>query len=135
MWELTHKEDWALKNWSFWTVVLENCLESPLDCKKIKSVNDRGNQSWVLIGRTDAKAEALILWPPDANSQLKGRHWCWERLRAGGEGDYSGWNGWMASPTPWKWVWANSGRQWRPGKPRMLQFMDEVIKSWIELSN
>ena len=62
MWELGHKEGWALKNWCFWTVVLEKTLESPLDCKEIKPVNPKGNQSWTFIGRTDAEAEAPILW-------------------------------------------------------------------------
>ena len=72
MWELDHKEDWALKNWCFWTVVLEKILESLLDCK-IKPVNPKGNQSWIFIGRTDAEAEALILWPPDVQSWLTGK--------------------------------------------------------------
>ena len=62
MWELDHKENWALKNWCFWTVVLEKTLESPLDCKEIKPVHPKGNQSWMFIGRTDAEAEAPILW-------------------------------------------------------------------------
>ena len=70
MWELDHKEGWALKNWCFWTVVLEKTLESPLDSKEIKPVNSKGNQSWIFIGRTDAEAEAPILWPPDAKSRL-----------------------------------------------------------------
>ena len=73
MWELDHKEGWVLKNWCFWTVVLERTLESPLDRKKIKSVNPKGNQLWISVGRTDAKAEALILWPPDAKSRLIGK--------------------------------------------------------------
>ena len=64
MWELDHKEAWALKNWCFQTVVLEKTLESPLDCKKIKPVHPKGNQHWMFVGRTDAKAEALILWSP-----------------------------------------------------------------------
>ena len=71
MWELDHKEGWALKKWCFQTVVLEKILESPLNCKEIKPVNPTGNQSWIFIGRTDA--EAPILWPPDANSQLIGK--------------------------------------------------------------
>ena len=71
MWELDHKEGWALKNWCFRTVVLEKTLESPLDSKEIKSVNPKGNQPWILTGRTDA--EVPILWPPDGNSQLIGR--------------------------------------------------------------
>ena len=70
MWELEHKEGWALKNWLFWTVVLEKTLESPLDSKEIKPVNLKGDQSWIFTGRTVAKAEAPILWQPDAKSQL-----------------------------------------------------------------
>ena len=70
MWELDHKESWLPKNWCFWTVVLEKTLESPLDCKEIKPVNPKGNQSWIFIGRTDAEAEAPILWPPDAKNWL-----------------------------------------------------------------
>ena len=71
MWELNHTEGWALKNWCFWTVVLEKTLESPLDCKEIQPVNPNGNQPLVLfIGSTDAEAEAPILWPPDMKSQL-----------------------------------------------------------------
>ena len=66
MWELDYKENCALKNWCFWTVVLEKTLESPLDCKEIKLVNPKGNQSWIFIGRTDA--EAPILWSPDAKN-------------------------------------------------------------------
>ena len=70
MWELDHKEGWAPKNWCFWTVVLEKTLEGPLDCKEIKPVNPKGNQFWIYIGRTDAEAEAPILWPPDEKSWL-----------------------------------------------------------------
>ena len=71
MWELDNKEGWVLKNWCFWTVVLEKTLENPLDSKEIKPVNPKGNQSW--IWRTDAEAEALILWPPDAKHRLIGK--------------------------------------------------------------
>ena len=70
MWELDCEESWAPKNWCIWTVVLEKTLESPLDCKEIKSVNPKGNQLWIFIGRTDAEAEAPILWPLYANSRL-----------------------------------------------------------------
>ena len=70
MWELDHKESWALKNWCFWTVAFEKTLESPLDSKEIKPVNLRGNQSWIFIGRTDAEAETSILWPSDAKNLL-----------------------------------------------------------------
>ena len=70
MWELDYKESWVPKNWCFWTVVLEKSLESPLDCKEIKPVSPKGNQSWIFIGRTDAEAETPVLWPPDAKSWL-----------------------------------------------------------------
>ena len=70
MWELDHKESWAPKNWCFWTVVLEKTLEILLDYKEIQSVNPKGNQSWIFIGRTDAEAEIPILWPPDAKNWL-----------------------------------------------------------------
>ena len=73
MWELNYKESWALKNWCFWTVVLEKTLESPLDCKEIKSVNPKGNQSWIFIERTDAEAETPTLWPPHDKSWLIGK--------------------------------------------------------------
>ena len=70
MWELEHKESWALKNWCFWSVVLEKTLESPLDCKEIQPVQPKGDQSWIFIGRTDAEAETPILWPPDVKTWL-----------------------------------------------------------------
>ena len=70
IWMLDHKESWALKNWCFWTVVLEKTLESPLDCKEIKPVSPKEKQSWIFIGSTDAKAEAPTLWPPDAKNWL-----------------------------------------------------------------
>ena len=73
MWELDCEESWALKNWCFWTVVLETILESPLDCKEIQPVHPKGNQSWMFTGRTDAEAETPILWPPHAKSWLIGK--------------------------------------------------------------
>ena len=87
MWELDCKESWALKNWCFWTVVLEKTLESPLDCKEIHPVNPKGNQPCIFIGRTAAKAETntLATWCEEVTPWK--RPWCWERLRAGGEGD------------------------------------------------
>ena len=91
--ELDYKESWGPKNWCFWTVVLEKTLESPTDCKEIKPINPEGNQSWIFIGRTDAEAETPILWPPDAELTHWRRPWCWEGLRAGGEGDGRGWDG------------------------------------------
>ena len=84
MWELDYKESWALKNRCFWTVVLEKTLESPLDLKEIQPVHPKGNQSWIFTGRTDAEAETLILWPPNAKTWLiwkdpdAGKDWRWE---------------------------------------------------------
>ena len=113
-----HKEGWPLKNWCFWAVVLERTLESPMDCKKIKSVNPKGNQFLILIGRTDT--EAPILWPLHVKSQLIRKDSCWERLNTGEGGD-RGWDGWMASLTQWTCVWASSRRWWRIDKPGILQ--------------
>ena len=73
MWVLDYKESWAPKNWCFWTVALEKSLESPLDGKEIKPVDPKGNQSWIFIGRTDAEAETLLLWPSDAKNWLIGK--------------------------------------------------------------
>ena len=73
MWELDHKESWAPKNWCFWTVVLEKTLESPLDCREIQQANPNGNQSWIFTERTDAEAEAPVLWPPDGKNWLIGK--------------------------------------------------------------
>ena len=93
MWELDYKEGWTPKKWCFWAVLLDKTLESPLDCKEIKPVNPKGNQSWIFTERNDAEAEAPILWPPDAKSQLirKKKPWCWKRLKAGGEGQRTRW--------------------------------------------
>ena len=86
MWELDYKERWPPRNWCFWTVVLEKTLESPLDCKEIQPVYPKGNQSWIIIGRTDTEAETPILWPPDAKNWLigkdpdAGKDWRWEEM-------------------------------------------------------
>ena len=122
MWELDHKESWAPKNWWFWTVVLKKTLVSPLDSKKVQPINPKGSQSWIFIERTDAEAEAPILWPPDAKNWLiRKEPDAGERLKAGGEGYNRGWDGWMASLTSWIWVWASSRNWWRTGKPAALQ--------------
>ena len=117
MWELDYKENWAPKNWFFWTVVLEKTLESPLECKEIQPVHPKGNQSWIFIGRTDGETETPILWPLDSFEKT----WCCERLKAGGEGNNRGWDGWMASLTQWTGVWVNSGSCWWAGRPGMLK--------------
>ena len=103
-------------------MVLKKTLESPLDCMEIQSVNPKGNQPWILIGSTDAwcwSSNMLATWCEEPIHWK--RPWCWERLRAGRKEGDRGWDGWMASLTQWKWVWANSGRYWRMGKPGMLQ--------------
>ena len=100
MWELDHKEGWALKNWRFWSVVLEKTLESPLDCKEIQPVHLKGDQSWVFIGRTDAEAETPVLWPPHAKSWL-----IWKDTDVGKdsgqekgttEDEMAGWHHWLS---------------------------------------
>ena len=102
-------------------MVLEKTLESPLDCREIKLVHPKGNQSWIFIGRTDAEAETPILlatWCEELTHWK--RPWCWERLKAG-EGEDRGWDGWMASLTQWIWVWVSSRSWWWIGKPGVLQ--------------
>ena len=126
MWELDHKEGRMLKNWCLQNVVLEKTLENPLNSKEIKPVDLKGNQSWILIGRTDAKAEAPIFWPLDVNSQLIGKNpdagkdWSrkkreWQRMR---------WMRWLNGITNSVGVkLANSGRWWGIGRPDVLQSM------------
>ena len=114
MWELDQKESWVWKNWSFWTVVLEKTLENTLDCKEIKPVNPKRNQSWVFIGRTDAEADTPILWPPDAKNQLigkdldAGKGWRQKEKRATEDEIV-----WMALVIHWTGTWASSGRWWQ----------------------
>ena len=101
MWELDYKESYALKNWCFWTVVLEKTLKSPLDCKEIHPLVDpKGSQSWIFIGKTDAEAETPILWPPDAKSRLvgkdpdAGKNWRQEE-KGTTEDEMVGWHHWL----------------------------------------
>ena len=101
MWELDCKESWALKNWCFWTVMLEKTLESPLDCNRIQPVHPKGNQSWIFIGRTDAQAEAPILWLPDGKNWLivkdadAEKYWRWEE-KGTIEDEMVGWHHWLS---------------------------------------
>ena len=100
MWELDYKESWALKNWCFWTVVLEKTLEIPLDCKEIQPVHLKGNQYWMFIGRTNTEVETSILWPPDVKNWLTGKDpdagkdWRWEE-----KGNNRGKDGWIGITT------------------------------------
>ena len=98
MWELDHKESWALKNWCFWTAVLEKTLESPLDCKEIQPVHPKGDQSWVFIGRPDDEAEAPVLWPTDVNNWLIGKDPDVRenrRQKETTEDEMAGWHHWL----------------------------------------
>ena len=123
MWELDYKESWVLKNWCFWTVVLEKTLESPLDCKEIQPVIRKGNQSWIFIGRTDAKLETPILWPHDVKNWLIGKDpdakKDWRQEKGMTEDEMVGWHHQLNG----HWVWVNSGSWWWTGKPGMLQSM------------
>ena len=122
MWELDRKESWVPENWCFWTVVLEKTLESPLDCKIKPSPS--GRKSVLNIHWKDWcwSCNTLATWCKEV-TQWKASPWCWKRLKAGGEGDNRGWDGWMASPTQWTWVWASSGSWWWTGKNGVLQSM------------
>ena len=106
------------------TKSFKELLFEPLTARRIKPVHPKGNQSWIFIGRTDAEAEAsniLATWCEEL-THLK-RPWCRERLKAGGEGDNRGWDGWMTSLTQWTWVWVSS-RSWTwTGKPGVLHSM------------
>ena len=120
MWELDCEESWVPKNWCFWTVVLEKTLESPLDCKEIKPVHPKGNQSWIFIGRIDAEAETPILWPPDVKNLLTEKILILGKIEGRRRRE---WDGWMASLTQWTRVWASSRSWWWTEKAGMLQFM------------
>ena len=112
-----------LKNWCFWTVVSGKTFESPLNCKEIqpvilkKSVLNIYWKDWCWSWNYNT-----LVTRCEELTHLK-RPWCWERLKAGGEGDNRGWDGWMASPTQWTWGWVDSGSWWWTGRPCVLQFM------------
>ena len=113
-WPMTYQ--YVFREW-YRTVVLGKTLESPVDCKEIKPVSPKGNLPWIFI-RT---SNTLLTWCEESTHWK--RPWCWERLRAGGEGDNRGGDGWMASLTQWTWVWVNSGSWWWTGRPGVLWFM------------
>ena len=132
MWELDCEESWVLKNWCFWTVALEKTLESPLDCKQIQPVHPKGDQFWVFIGKTDAKAETPILWPPHAKSWLigkdldAGRHWGQEE-KGTTEDEMAGWHHRLDGHE------FNSGSWWWTMRPGVLRFMG--LQSRIRLND
>ena len=130
--EMDYKESWMPKNWCFWALVLGKLFESQLDCKEIQPAHPKGDQSWVFTGRTDV--EIPILWPPDEKNWLfgkdpdTGKDWRQEE-----KVDDRGWDGWMASPTQWTWVWVNSVSWWWSGRPGVLQSMgsQRVGHNWV----
>jgi len=132
MWELDHKEGWALKNWCFWNVVLEKTLESPLDCKEIQPVNSKGNQPWISIGRTDA--DAPIFWPPDPKRWLIGKYPAsgddWRQEKKGEtEDEMVGRLHWSVGMSLSKlWEMAKGREAWRAA-------VHGVAKSWTWLSD
>ena len=139
MWMLNHKEGRAPKNWCFQTMVLEKTLESPWNSKEIKPINPKVLEGLKNIHWKDWcwswSCNTLATWCKELTHWK--RPWCWERLKAGGEGDDRGWDGWVASPTLWTWVWASLGSWGWTGKPGMLQSMgsQRVGHDWaIELN-
>ena len=124
MWELDYKESWAPKNWCFWIVVLEKTLDSPLGCKEIQPIHPKGDQSWIVIGRTDAEAETPILWPPDVENQLigkdpdAGKDWGWEEKGMTEDEMVDGIINVMDMSLS-----IGSGSWWWTGKPGVLQSM------------
>ena len=115
--------------------MLEKTLESPLDCKKILPGHPNGDKSWVFIRRTDDEAETPVLLPPIRELTHWKRPWCWEGSGAGREGDDRGWEGWMASPTRWIWVWVGSRYWWWTGRPGVLSFMGRRVgHDWSDLA-
>ena len=131
MWELDYKESWAQKNWCFGTVVLEKTLESPLDCKEIQSILKEISPVHWKDWCWSWNSNILAPWCKEL-THLK-RPWCWERLKAGGEGDHRRWDGWIASQTQWAWVWVNSRSWWWTGRPGVLWIMgsQRVRHDWV----
>ena len=139
-------ESWTIKkaachkNTCFWTVVLEKNLGSPLYFKEIKPVYPKGYQSWYSLEGLMLKLNLQYFGHLMRRADSLEKFWCWKGLGTGGEGDNRGWDGWMASPTRWTWVWVNSRSWWWPGRPGVLQFMGlqrvgtEQL-NWTELSH
>ena len=136
MWELDHKKGWAPKNCCFELRCWRRLLR--ISCTaRFKPVNLKGNKPWIFFGRTDAEADLIFLATWCKELTYWKSPWCWERLKTGGEGDDRGWDGWMASPTQWTWVWVNSGSWWWTGRPGVLQSMgsQRVRHDWATEMN
>ena len=127
MWELDYEESWVLKNWCFWTVVLEKTVENPLDSEEIQPVYPEGNQFWIFIGRTDAEAETPLLWPPDGKNRPiwkdpdAGKVWRWE------EKETTWWDCW------WHHRRDEHEFEWWTGKPGFLKSLgsQRVGYTWV----
>ena len=150
MWELDWEESWVLKNWCFWTVVLEKTLESPLDCKEIQPVHSEGDQPRDFFGRNDAKAETPVLWPPHVKSWLigkdsdAGRDWRQEQ-KGTTEDEMAGWHHWLdGRESEWtagvgdgqgglvvkSWTQLNNWTNWRRADPENLDSVFQYSKDW-----
>ena len=133
-WTIKKAECWRVDAFKLWC---GRRLASLLDCKEIKPVNPKGNQSWIIHWKDwcwSWNSNTLATWYEELTHWKI--PWCWERLKAG-EGDNRGWDGWMASPSRWTWVWVNSGSWWQTGRPGVLRFMgsQRVGHDWaIELN-
>ena len=133
MWELDDKESWVPKNWCFWTVVWRLLRVPWIVRRSSQSIRKEINPAYLLEGlMLKLSSNTLATWCEEL-AHWK-RPWCWERLKAGGEGDNREWDGWMASLTRWTWVWASSRSWYWRGKPGMLQSM-EVAKSQTQLND
>ena len=134
MWELDDKASWVPKNWCFWTMVLEKTLESPLGWKEIQPVNPKGNQSWIYIGRTDAEAETLKLWPPDVKNWLIQKDpdagkYCGQEEKGTTEDEMVGWHHWLNGYEFEQALWVGDGQEaWHAA-------VHGVTKSWTQLSD
>ena len=135
------QESWVLKNWCFWTVMLEKTLENPLDCKEIQPVHPKGDQSWVFIGSTDVEAKTPILWPPDTKHWLiwkdpdAGKDWGQEE-KGMTEDEIVGWHHWLNGHG----FGLTSGSWWWTGRPGMLWFTGSQrvwtrLSDWTELND
>ena len=133
MWDLGHKEAWAPKNWCLWTVELEKTLGESLGLQGDQICQSQRKSTLNIHWKKwcwSQSSNTLVIWC-EVPTHWK-RPWCWERLRAGGEGGDRGWEGWMASASQYTWVWANFRKLWRTGKPGVLQSMES--QSWTRLS-
>ena len=127
MWELGHKEGWGPEDWGFWTVMLEKTQGDQISQSRRKSILNIHWKDWCWSWSSNT----LATWCEEPTHWKK--PWCWERFKAGGEGDNRGWDSWMASPTQWTWVWASSGRWWGTRKPGVLPSMgsQRVGHNWV----